>query len=353
MIPRRTLLAALAAPPGAAAPTLRDAARRAGITLGAASETDLSAEPDYAALFTAQCALLAPNLNWQRLSPHPAGPLANIDGSLQPARAAGLALTGYHLLWHQRLPPWFDPLPRPDAERAILDHIRTMAAAFARDTYAWNVVNEAILPAANRPNGLRPSPLLEKFGTAFFDLAFQAARADAPAVLRVYNDYDLELATPEHERRRVTLLRLLDELQSRAVPIQAIGLQSHLRAATFDRFDPATYRRFLAELARRGLALLITELDVLNPPAGDIPQRDRANADIYRRFLDVALDEPRLRTLVFWGLTDRHTWLNDPTRASLRRADGAPNRPLLFDRDLRPKPAYAAVMAALAAAPRR
>lgn len=346
-VPRRAFLAGAVAAcgPASAAPVaLRDAARRAGLVLGAASEADLSAEPDYAAVFTENCDLLAPNLNWQRL--------VDIDGSVPVARAAGLKLTGYHLLWHQRLPPWFEPLGRAEAERAVIAHIGAMADAFARDSFSWNVVNEAIMPAGEH-GGLRPSPLLEKFGTGLFDLAFGAAQDSAPEVLRVYNDYDLELASPEHERRRTTLLLLLDALQSRGVPVQAVGLQCHLRAGTFDRFDPETFRRFLAELARRGLAILITELDVLDPPEGDPAARDLGIAEVYRRFLEVALAEKQVRALVFWGLTDRHSWLNDPTRRSVRRLDGAPNRPLLFDRELRPKPALDAVLAALAAAPRR
>jgi endo-1,4-beta-xylanase len=191
---RRALLAAslaAAGPARSADPALRDGARRAGLWFGATPEVDPSAEPDYTALLTSNCDLLAPNLNWQRLSPTPSGPLVAVDGSVAVARAAGLKLTGYHLLWHQRLPVWFDALDRPQAERAIVAHIQTMAAAFGRDSLSWNVVNEAIMPG-----GLRPSPLTVKFGADFFDLAYRAALESAPNVLRLYNDYDLELATP-------------------------------------------------------------------------------------------------------------------------------------------------------------
>ena len=332
---------------------MRDVARRVGLRFGAASEIDLTAEPDYAALLTSQCGLLAPNLNWQRLSPSPADSLVGVDGSVAVARAAGLELTGYHLLWHQRLPLWFNALARPDAERAIVAHIRAMAAAFGRDTFSWNVVNEAIMPAGGLPGGLRPSPLAAKFGDAFFDLAYAAARDTAPAVLRVYNDYDLELATPEHESRRAALLHLLDRLQSRGVPIQAVGLQCHLRTSTFDRFDPALFRRFLGALARRGLTILITELDVLDLSPGDIPPRDQRVALVYQRFLKAALQETRVQALVLWGLSDRHTWLNDPNRLSVHRADGIPNRPLPFDAELRPKPALQSILTALASTPSR
>ena len=76
-------------------------------------------------------------------------------------------------------------------------------------------------------------------------------------------------------------------------------------------------------------------------------------AAIYRHYLSVALDNPRVKTVITWGLSDRKSWVisgNDPLA---KRADGLRPRPLLFDNDYRPKPAYFAVAEALHAAPRR
>lgn len=334
-------------------PALREAGRRAGLHIGSSSEIDLSRDPAYAALIAANCSLFAPNMSWQRMSPMPGQVVAGLDPNIDFARRNGLRLTGYHLLWHQRLPDWFDALDRTTAERAIVDHIVAIGGRFGPETYAWNVVNEAIRPADGMQGGLRRSPLLAKFGTAFFDIAFNAARQSQSSTLRLYNDYDLELDTQDERVRRRSLLVLLDELARRSVPIQGIGLQCHLRTNSFDRFDPAVYRRFLAELADRGLAIFITELDVHDRATGDLSARDRRISDIYRRFLDVALGQPRVGSVVFWGLSDRYSWLNDPARSNYARADGLPGRPLPFDVDLQPKQAVRAIEQAFAAAPDR
>ena len=338
-------------------PTLRDAAHRAGLLIGSSSEIDLARDPAYAALIATNVDLFAPNMSWQRMSPTPdPGPearLVGLDPNIQIAQRDHLRLTGYHLLWHQRLPPWFDALNRPSAERAIRDHIDFLANRFGSITYAWNVVNEAIRPPDNQSAGLRRSPLAEKFGTAFFDIAFDAARRAQPNVLRLYNDYDLELATPDQQARRRALLRLLDELAARSVPIQAVGLQCHLRTRSFDRFDPNQYRRFLDDLASRGLDIMITELDVHDTATGDIAARDARIGDVYARFLDVALAQTRVRAVTFWGLSDRYSWLNDPTRPAEARPDGRPGRPAPFDPAMQPTAAFYAAQRALAAAPRR
>ena len=332
---------------------LRDIARPAGIQIGSSSEIDLTRDPAYAALIAANCSLFAPNMSWQRMSPTPDQTLAGLDPNIAFASRNGLRLTGYHLLWHQRLPDWFEALDRAAAERTIIDHIGSIGARFGHQTAAWNVVNEAIRPADGMTGGLRRSPLSTKFGSAFFDIAFNAAQQASPTTLRLYNDYDLELGTPDERTRRRALLMLLDELARRSVPIQAVGLQCHLRTRSFDRFSPTGYRSFLDEIASRGLDIFITELDVHDFATGTLQTRDQRIADIYRQFLDAALTQPRVRAIVFWGLSDRYSWLNDPDRTSYVRPDGLPGRPLPFDADLQPAQALDAIEQALANAPRR
>jgi endo-1,4-beta-xylanase len=97
-------------------------------------------------------------------------------------------------------------------------------------------------------------------------------------------------------------------------------------------------------VADRGLDILITELDVLDDglPA-DVKVRDRAVADIYNRYLDVALAQPAVKAVMAFGLTDRYTWLQE----DYPREDGAERRPLVYDSGLDPKPARRAVASSL------
>jgi len=92
------------------------------------------------------------------------------------------------------------------------------------------------------------------------------------------------------------------------------------------------------------LKIRITEVDVLDD---DLPAnnriRDRAIAEAYKRYLDVTLAEPAVKSVMTFGLSDRYTWLQE----DYPREDGAPRRPLPFDDQLKPKPAYEALSRSL------
>jgi endo-1,4-beta-xylanase len=144
---------------------------------------------------------------------------------------------------------------------------------------------------------------------------------------------------------------VIDRLLGKGVPVHALGIQAHLLADRFaERFHPAAYRRFLDEVADRGLKILITEMDVLDDGEPEaIGPRDRAVADTYRRYLDAALEEPAVAALTTFGLSDRYTWLQE----DFPRDDGAARRPLPYDEELHPKPAFDALRSTLDAAARR
>jgi len=342
---------------GNAQPTLREAAAHAGLVYGSCSDEQFRHQPEaYQALFIKECALYAGILAWKHVAPDAAHEDDGADPNVAVALDAGLRLTGAHLLWHEETPAWLETLPRAQAQAAAAAHIKRIAGFYRGKCFSWNVVNEAIAPGEHAADGLRVNcPLLRSLGPDYFETAFREARDADPAALLLYNDYDLELDTPDQTDRRAALFHLLDRLQKAQIPIDGVGLQSHLKLAHFGDFHEKTYRTFLRDLAQRGLKIVITELDVDDrgaPPAPD--ERDRAVADVYARFLSVALDEPGVIALVTWGLCDPYSWLNHTTYfPQFTRPDGQAQRPLLFDAAFHPKPAYDAVLHALEQAPRR
>ncbi len=340
---------------------LRRLAAEKGLLYGTTiSAAQISHDPDFVALALKQVSLIVPEndmkwleMNWGAPGDDDYGPADTVAGF---AVEGGLALRGHNLLWYYRTPHWFFTLPNREAQRrAIVARIWALAGRYRGIVHSWDVVNEPIELKDGRPDGLRAAVFLKELGPEYLDLAYHTTRETDPKARLVVNEYDVELDAPEHEVRRAMLLNLLRRMQKSGTPVDAVGIQAHLTAVGGPPFSPVVLRRFLAEIAALGLTIQITELDVTdeNAPA-DIPARDQLIADTYRRFLDAALDEPAVKMVVTWGLSDRHSWIvRQETNETKWRKDKLPSRPLPFDANLQPKPAYTAMAEAFAHAPSR
>jgi len=233
-------------------------------------------------------------------------------------------------------------------------HVTETCRHFAGRVQSWDVVNEAILIASPRPDKLRPHVFLEKIGPEYLDIAYHTTREADPKALLVYNEFDIEMEKPDQLEKRRVLFELIDGFKKRGVPLDAVGLQSHLFYEDMQHFDEKAFSRFLDELASRGLEIMITELDCVdNGAPSDIAARDAAVASVYRRYLDVALAHQAVRTVITWGVSDRMSWIVSVGDPRTKRVDGQRPRPLPFDSDMQPKPVYWAMIDALKSAPHR
>ena len=347
--------------PGTSGPpegaSLDHLARRKGVRFGSAMSWRQLSDPGYCRLMRAQCGIMVTEneLKWPQVEPAPG--LFTFERGDALARFAAdnhLMLRGHNLLWQKSkyLPRWVRqyPLgthPRATLERLLREHVTGEIRRYPR-VVSWDVVNETI---STDTGELRETLFTRHLGPAAIDLCYHAARAAAPHAQLVYNDYMTWESNSEAHRNGV--LRFLEGLRKRNVPVDALGLQSHLGArndVTHAPLQEAAWRRFLDEVTGMGYGLLITELDVNDGGfPTDTARRDQAIADVARRYLDITLSYRQLKDVLTWGLIDPDSWLQ---RLS-PRADGTPRRPLPFDGDYRPKPLYFAMAEAFRAAPRR
>jgi endo-1,4-beta-xylanase len=355
-----------AAPAMAAGPSLNSLARAKGMMFGSAvgagrpDRPNFSgSDPRYWDLLAAECGVIVPEneLKWYAL--HPAdGVYAFGPGDALQARAKalGLQMRGHNLLWNrpQYLTQWvnaydFGSRPASAAEKLLVDHIKAVCAHYP-DIRSWDVINETIDPDTGE---IRDSVFTRHLGPAVVDIAFHAARQAAPQAQLVYNDYMSWEAG--HEKHREGVLKLLERMKANRTPVDALGVQSHLRpsgpeVAQLAKTQGPEWARFLDRATALGLQLLITEFDVADVHLpGDIAVRDRAVADYARAYLDLTLARPQVRQILAWGMVDPYSWLQNQAR----RSDGLPERPTLYDGDYRPTPLREAVAQALAAAPTR
>ena len=146
------------------------------------------------------------------------------------------------LIWGENAPKWFgDISDRAEGVRVFKEFIQRACGHFAGRVDSWDVVNEAIKLEHGRADGLRRTAFLDLIGPEYLDIAFRTARAADPKAKLVYNDFGVELDVPWQRDRRRVMLDLLDGFKKRGVPIDAVGIQSHLT------------HRHLRQIQREGL----------------------------------------------------------------------------------------------------
>jgi endo-1,4-beta-xylanase len=356
--------------PGAPAPpeveTLRMAGARRGILAGCAVQVrHLRDDPMYAALVAQQAGIIVDEsaLKMGPLRPAPTEYFfADADYLFAFAAKHKMKVRGHNFVWHEQLPSWFESYVTPaNAERVLVEHIDRVGGRYAERVHSWDVVNEAILVSDGLKNGFRNSPwqkLLPGHDAAvpaYIEIAFRTARRVDPKAMLVYNDYGIEGSDAQSEAKRKAVMALLRAMQSRGIPVDALGVQSHLTAGSRDAFGSdyaygAGLRAMIAEARTMGLKVLLTEMDVNDwkLPAG-VAARDEAVAKTYGGYLREALADQAVVALLTWGITDKYTWL-DYFR---KREDKLPQRCLPFDAQMQAKAAFFAERDALDGAVRR
>src|SRR5271156_608997 len=327
------------------ASALRARAAAHGILFGsAAAQGVLQTDPDYATAVARECAIITPEaeLKWGTLRPSATGfNFGPADWLLQWAQSNNIQMRGHTLVFWQSIPGWFSKTVNPgNAAQVMQNHISTVCGHYAGKLHSWDVVNEGIDFSSGRPDGLRNSVWLQLLGPDYIAQAFQMARAaDATAIL-VYNDFGFEYATSDQEARRRAVLALLGKLKGANVPVQALGLQTHLYAGMTAQFKPAVYQAFLKEVSDMGLKIFITEMDVQDKSLPSDPgARDAQVADIYKQVLGTALANPAVTVVETWGFADKYSWLQKHSP----RKDGLEVRTLPLDDNLQPKAVYDAI----------
>ncbi|MGO8719088.1 MAG: endo-1,4-beta-xylanase [Acidobacteriaceae bacterium] len=320
--------------------SLRAHAEARGMLVGCAVDPRLLASNHaYRALIAEQCSILVAEnaMKWGPLSPAPGQyDFREADALMEFAAKNGQKVRGHNLIWHEELPKWFPgPITKANARQAMIDHIRTEMQHFAGRIHSWDVVNEGIDPKDGLPHGLRKTPWLELVGDDYIDLAYRTARQADPRALLTYNDYGIEYA--HQGKKREAVLALVRRMKAGGVPLDAVGVQSHLDA---DGPPPGReLQNFVREMAKLDLQVFVTEMDVDDGKIpGTVQERDKVVAKVYRDYLTMMLAEPNVKVALTWGITNRYTWLNEI--AEDKRVDEKPLRPLPFDLKMQPTAAF-------------
>lgn len=308
-----------------------------------------------------QCDILVPEyhgqwsaVEWRRGRPW----YGNYDAIVDFARDHGQMVRGHSLIWEQMTPDWArkEMLKKRDW-RTVERHFASLLPRYSGRIAEWVVVNEMI-DTEDGEDGIRRTSFQRAYGNDYVARALETARALDPQARLMINEYGVCHDNRTEEDRRTALLRLVERLKGRGVPLDMVGIQGHLELEK-GLVSQQRLARFLRDLADMDVKLALTEVDVLEQDRSlSLAQRDAKVADAMAWLFDVAQQEPAMTSIVTWGLSDRHSWLqerSDATQAALARTPPDAvnlNRGLPYDAEMRPKKAHA-VLAGVLSAPYR
>ena len=308
-------------------------------------------DPRYLEILKTECSILVPENELKSYVIAPERDRYNFEPGDRIAEFAstnGLKLRGHNLLWNRTeytpkwLLEWFGTVTAQDGERWLREYIQKVCTHYGDQIHSWDVVNETVDPKTGE---IRETPFTRALGFDVLRIAYEQARESSPHAQLVYNDYMSWDA--EDQQHRAGVLKLLQQFKVRKVPVDALGIQSHLGSGAGQH---KAWKVFVDEVVSMGYRLLITEFDISDKDVtGDIQARDTKVAAVGRDYLDMMLSYRQLDQVLCWGMVDKYSWLQ---RFS-PRADKAPLRPNPYDDLYQPKLLREAIGAAFAAAPKR
>jgi endo-1,4-beta-xylanase len=315
--------------------TLKQLAKPTGVRIGTAVDTTaLADDATYSKAVAAQFNTVTPEnvMKWEVVEPQRGKfDFTEADKLVAFAKAHHQKVRGHTLVWHSQLPAWLKnglddgSIGKAEARRILKQHIATEMGHFKGDIWAWDVVNEAFNDGDS--GTLRDSPWLKALGPDYIKDAFRWAHKADPKAILFYNDYNIEGINPKSD----AVYKLVKELRSEGVPIQAVGVQGHLST---EYPLPDDMQANLHRFGKLGLKTAVTEADVrIKLPASFAEVQAQSNG--YSYMLQSCLLERSCISFTVWGFTDKYSWV-----PATFAGEGQAN---LYDENYQPKPAYEAV----------
>lgn len=324
--------------------------------MGAAinENTILGLDPKSATIVNSEFNTITPenSLKWMFIQPKPNKfNFKAADKYVEMGLKNNMYIVGHALVWHAQLADFMQNIDNSAEARIHVDnHINRLVSRYKGKIDAWDVVNEAF----EEDGSLRASVFYKNMGENYIEEVFRITEKADPDADLIYNDYNLY--KPE---KRAAVLKMVKNFKSNGTKISGVGVQAHwdLKSPSLEEIE-----QIILDIHAEGVSVSFTELDIsvlpnpwemvgaevtqnfskfegdpkMNPYPSGLP--DAIQEKLAKRYQDIfnlfVKHSDKINRVTFWGVMDKHSWLNDwPIK-------GRTNYPLLFDRDYQPKVAY-------------
>ncbi|MBN1138859.1 MAG: endo-1,4-beta-xylanase [Anaerolineae bacterium] len=233
-----------------------------------------------------------------------------------------IATKGHPLAWHEVFPQWAHACADDKVVARLEKRVHEIVSRFRGKVDIWDVVNEATV--SHRFDNAIGRWVAAQGAAACVEKVMRWAWEANPEATLLYNDFNL---APEFET-------LVADLLDRGVPLDAIGIQSHMHKGAWP-LEKAwqaceTYARF-------GLPLHWTELTVLSGALKAADDNDwhfrhtdwpsteageRAQAEYGAALYTLLFSHPAVEAVTWWDFSDYASWQGAPS--GLLRVDMSP-----------------------------
>lgn len=320
--------------------TLRAAADRHHLLIGAAVDPDLLSDPNYASTLRTEYSVLeAENaMKFEPIHPEPDRyDFEPADKLVAFAEANGMKVRGHNLLWYRQVPGWVispaTPWTPAALNKVLADHIATVMGHYKGKVYAWDVVNEPF----NDDGSMRSTIWYDKPGIGYagqgvkmIEQTLRWAHAADPNAKLFVNEYGAEAMNAKSN----AVYAMAKDFVKRGVPLSGIGLQLHVSTGFDQPGALDELNRNVKRLAALGLEVQFTEVDV-DLQSGNAFSLG-AEANTYKDLLKICLKQPQCTLFQTWGFTDKDSWISQSYPGH--------GWALPFDQNYGKKPAYHAML---------
>lgn len=294
-------------------------------------------------------------LKWEEVHPEPNKyHFETADRFVDLGRKNNMFIVGHTLVWFYQIP---DSVFQDESGNAISrqvllermkEHVFTVMGRYKGRVHGWDVVNEAI----TEDGSFRKCKWLEIIGEDYIQKAFEYAHKADPNAQLYYNEYDFVKPS-----KCEGVIRLVENLQSKGVRIDGVGIQGHW----FLDYPPIEdIETVILALSKLGVKVMITEMDIsvlpFYPVDSHVVELDSFDPEMqkkYNPYPDVLPDSvqkelagryaeifslfhkhrDKISRVTFWAVHDGQSW------RSYMPIKGRTDHPMLFDRYCKPKPA--------------
>ena len=316
--------------------------------------TILGLDPKSATIVNSEFNTITPenSLKWMFIQPKPNKfNFKAADKYVEMGLKNNMYIVGHALVWHAQLADFMQNIDNSaEARKHVDNHINRLVSRYKGKIDAWDVVNEAF----EEDGSFRASVFYKNMGENYIEEVFRITEKADPDADLIYNDYNLY--KPE---KRAAVLKMVKNFKSNGTKINGVGVQAHwdLKSPSLEEIE-----QIILDIHAEGVSVSFTELDIsvlpnpwemvgaevtqnfskfegdpkMNPYPNGLP--DAVQEKLAKRYQDIfnlfVKHSDKINRVTFWGVMDKHSWLNDwPIK-------GRTNYPLLFDRDYQPKVAY-------------